>query len=603
MSSTFGGFNTVVRGLYAQQACLDTVGHNISNANTQGYSRQSVNLVTTSPENLYGLYGNNQKGSGVDVASVTRARDAFIDRQYWKETSTQGASQMSVDYLGRIEGVFQEPSDTGVQTTLDKFWSSWQTLSTNASDNGIRTTVRQRGVELADAIQSAAQQLTNMVIDVNTLLDIKVNKVNELSAQISGLNRQIVNIEIGGTDHANDLRDTRDVLVDQLSQLINVNVREDADGNYAIQSGGIPIVSAAGYQKLATQSKNDPDYGYEIKNVIMQGETNPLVFSGGEIKGLLEMRDAVSSTTSSVNGIKGYLKNLETISKFLLTEFNDVHKQGLGSDNSTGYNFFGNEGTDYNAFTPATNTLGWISELKVNPVLFNTANGLDKIAAKTAINNITIQQSNGASGAAKVTSTYSSTTPLTFQVRIATVASGNVSTIEVSTDNGANWSTATEVTPSTTPKTYTLPLPTGTPTTQSVTIQINSNTFNGVGDTYSFSVNQGNAAGNNAVNLSNRLKVDTSTASLGGASLDTYYSSVIGGLGVQSQSAQKITKNQATLIGQIKNWRESVSGVSVDEEMTNMIRFQKGYSAAARMLTTMDEMFDTLIKSTGVVGR
>jgi flagellar hook-associated protein 1 FlgK len=604
MSSTFGGFNTVVRGLYAQQACLDTVGHNISNANTQGYSRQSVNLVTTSPENLYGLYGNNQKGSGVDVASVTRARDAFIDRQYWRETSTQGASQMSVDYLGRIEGVFQEPSDTGVQTTLDKFWSSWQTLSTNASDNGIRTTVRQRGVELADAIQSAAQQLTNMVIDVNTLLDIKVNKVNELSAQISGLNRQIVNIEIGGTDHANDLRDTRDVLVDQLSQLINVNVREDADGNYAIQSGGIPIVSAAGYQKITTQSTNDPDYGYEIKNVVVQGQTNPLVFSGGEIKGLLEMRDAVSNSKTSANGIKGYLKNLENMSKFLLTEFNDVHKQGLGSDNSTGYNFFGNEGTNYNAFTPATNTLGWISELKVNPVLFNTANGLDKIAAKTAINNITIQQSNGASGAAKVTSTYTATTPLTFQVRIDSKSTtGDVNTVSVSTDNGATWSLATEVSPSTTPKTYTLPLPTGTPTTQGVTIQISSNTFNGVGDTYSFSVNQGNAAGNNAVNLSNRLKVDTSTATLGGASLDTYYSSVIGELGVQSQSAQKITKNQATLIGQIKNWRESVSGVSVDEEMTNMIRFQKGYSAAARMITTMDEMFDTLIKSTGVVGR
>ncbi|MDF2636171.1 MAG: flagellar hook-associated protein FlgK [Pelosinus sp.] len=603
MSSTFGGFNTVVRGLYAQQASLDTVGHNISNANTQGYSRQSVNLVTTSPENLYGLYGNNQKGSGVDVASVTRARDVFIDRQYWAETSTKGASQVSVDYLGRIEGVFQEPSDTGIQTTLDKFWSSLQTLSTNASDNGIRTTVRQRGVELADAIQTAAQQLTNMVTDVNSLIDIKVNKINELSSQISGLNRQIVNIEIGGTDHANDLRDTRDVLVDQLSQLININVREDADGNYAIQSGGIPIVSAAGYQKLATQSKNDPDYGYEIKNVVMQGETNPLVFSGGEIKGLLEMRDAVSSTTSSVNGIKGYLKNLETVSKFLLTEFNDVHKQGLGADNSTGYNFFGNEGTDYNAFTPATNTLGWISELKVNPVLFNTANGLDKIAAKTAINNITIQQSNGASGAAKVTSTYTATTPLTFQVRIATASAGDVNTIEVSTDNGANWSAATEVTPSTTPKTYTLPLPTGTPTTQSVTIQISSNTFNAVGDTYSFSVNQGNAAGNNAVNLSNRLKVDTSSANLGGASLDTYYSSVIGALGVQSQSAQKTTKNQETLINQIKNWRESVSGVSVDEEMTNMIRFQKGYSAAARMITAMDEMFDTLIKSTGVVGR
>ena len=113
---------------------------------------------------------------------------------------------------------------------------------------------------------------------------------------------------------------------------------------------------------------------------------------------------------------------------------------------------------------------------------------------------------------------------------------------------------------------------------------------------------QGNASGDNAVNLANRMKIDT-TSTLGGSSLDSFYSSAIATLGVQSQSVTSLTANQKTLVSQITNWRESVSGVNIDEEMTNMIRFQKGYAAAARVLTSMDEILDKLINSTGVVGR
>ena len=113
---------------------------------------------------------------------------------------------------------------------------------------------------------------------------------------------------------------------------------------------------------------------------------------------------------------------------------------------------------------------------------------------------------------------------------------------------------------------------------------------------------QGNAAGDNAVLLANRLKTDTSDI-LGNSSLDTFYGSFIGALGVQSQDAKRQTDNQTALVGQINNWRQSVSGVNMDEEMTNMIRFQQGYNAAARVLTTMDDMLDKLINSTGMVGR
>ncbi|QJW48580.1 flagellar hook-associated protein FlgK [bacterium BFN5] len=442
MRSTFAGLNTVVRGLYAHQISLDTVGHNISNASTDGYSRQMVNLATTKPQTIFGGYASYEVGTGVNVQSITRARDTFVDRQYWKESSSLGYGETLEDTLGKIEGVFNEPTETGIQSVLNKFWSSLQTLSTNASDNGARTAVRERGVELVDAIQHSTQQLKDMVTDINSVLDIKVNNINQITSEIYSLNKQIVNIETGGLNHANDLRDRRDLLVDELSKVSNLNVNEDQYGNYSIQVNGLTLVDGNGYTKLATAKSMDPDYSYEVKNVVIAGTTQNVSFSNGEIKGLLETRDSTES------GVKGYLNKLSTMSKFLLQEFNDVHRDGYGTDNSTGNNFFGDSGVDYATVTTFSNN-DWIKALKVNPDLFNTTNGLAKIAAKTTSD-------------------------------------------------------------------------------------------------------QGNASGDNAVVLSNWLKIETSP-NLGNASLESYYSSMVGALGIQKQSATRLADNQQTLVNQISN--------------------------------------------------
>lgn len=591
MRSTFAGLNTVVRGLYAQQVSLDTVGHNISNAGTDGYSRQMVNLATTNPQTIFGGYASYEVGTGVNVSSITRARDIFVDKQYWKESSSLGYGQTMEEMLGKVEGAFSEPTETGIQTVMNQFWSAWQTLAVNASDSGARTAVRERGVELVDAIQHSTQQLKDMVSDMNSVLDINVNTINQITSEVYSLNKQIVNIEVGGLNHANDLRDRRDLLMDQLTALTNANITEDKYGNYSVQVNGVVLVDGNGVTKLTTQKSMDGDYGYELKNVVIAGTNQPMTFSNGKIKGLLDARE----------GVKEYLNKLSTMSQFLLQEFNDVHRKGFGTDNSTGINFFGDGGTnpDYNSSTFSKGK--WIDELKVNPDLFNSVDGLSKIAAKTAQNTIAVTQSNTTGGAANVTTTGNYTggsTATTVSVRISSVdGSKNVNGIEYSTDGGTTWSVAI---------TSTGPYPADYSFTVkglTVNMQIATATSNANGNTYTFSLSQGNnASGDNAILLSNRLKVDTSL-NLGSASLDTYYSSMIGALGIQKQNAARLTDNQETLVNQIKNWRESTKGVNMDEEMTNMIRFQQGYNAAARILTTMDEMLDKLINGTGVVGR
>ena len=536
MSSAFSGLNTVVRGLTAQQMALNTVGHNISNANTAGYSRQSVAIVASLPETVLGVNGKMQMGTGVDTQSISRARDTFMDLQMWKENTTLGYSQTQEDLMSQIEGVFSVSSTTGMQTVLDHFWSAWQTLGTNASDDSTRNLVLQRGNELASTIQQAATQLRDQVGSINTDLRLEVDAVNQITSDILALNKKISMSELAGSGAANDLRDRRDLLVDQLSEYVNIQVAEDRDSNYIIQAGSVTLVNSHKTTELTVATRKDPDYDYEVLDI--QANGIDVDFANGSLKAMTEMRD------NEEYGIKGYMDDLSTMSEFLLKDFNAIHRAGYG-ENSTendtpadgdGNNFFGGpvagetiapETRDYYV-DPLTSKGDWITALAVSSKLLDQTSaipGLQLIAAKT--------------------------------------------------------------------------LP---------------NTNNVPGHTDDV---QGNASGDNAVRLSQALRMNVAsedpeqrllptglTPTLGAtASLNSFLSGVIGTLGIQKASVSRVVDNQKTLVDQIENWRQSTSGVNMDEEMSDMIRFQKGYNATARMITTMDEMYDKLINSTGVVGR
>ena len=613
MGSTFGGLNTLVRGLNANQVSIDTVGHNISNAGTAGYSRQRVNLVTTPSQTFYGSRGSYQLGTGVDIQSITRSRDTFVDRQMWQESASLGYGEATHDMLKRVEGVFAEPTDTGIQTVLNKFWTSWQNLSTNASNESVRTAVRQRGVELVDAVQQSTKQLKDMVTDINSTLEIKVDQVNRITSEIAALNHQVALIEVGGQNHANDLRDRRDYLTDQLSKLMKVNVYEDKDGNFNINSGNLTLVSGTDSVTLDTAmdkgSSTFTYYGIEVNKIII-AENSQLGsrgkdanFIGGEITGLLEARDSTDS------GVRAYLDQVDTISKFLLTDFNAVQKSGYGLDDSTGILFFGEQANaaDYvnPTWKPADYKGGWIGQLTVNSVLFNPADGLQKIAAKTQPGTMAVTQNHLAAGALSVNGSYTGPGNQTYVVRTDTTdASGNVLTASYSTDNGTTWTAATkDATVTTAPFTFKL----NNGVTVNIVTKLGNAGWTSPGpttpaDTYTFKPTQGNASGDNAILLGNRLKTDKRDM-LGKATLDTYYNAMTGAMGVQIQNAERLVANQTTLISQVTNWREATSGVNSDEEMSNMIRFQKGYSAVSRVVTAIDEMLDKLINSTGVVGR
>ncbi|WP_371362990.1 hypothetical protein SRRS_39880 [Sporomusa rhizae] len=631
MRSTFAGLNTVVLGLAAQKLSLDTVGHNVANANTDGYSRQRVNLVTSYPQSIYTGAGRSQIGTGVLGQSITRIRDTFMDQQMWKESSTLGYGETLLGNLNKIQGVFSDPNtDTGMQSVLDSFWKSWNSLAEDGSNNGARKVVRERGVELVDAIQHASTQLQNMVSDINSVLKIRVDTVNQITSEMLSLNKQIMQVEASGTDHANDLRDRRDLLVDQLSKMMNVRVTEEKNGTYTVQSSGVTLVDANNITKLVTKSKKDPDYGYEVVNIYTEQDQKddtkpPINFTDGEIKGLIDSRDKTADSTTGNSresdiSAKAYLNKLSKMSQFLLQEFNSVHRDGYGlSDDDTGYNFFGVskpnppavDNTDYSNSTNFTALFGheptakdWIDQLRVNEDMFNSVNGLNHIAAKTKVGSLTVSQSDPSAPKIRLGGDYPAgvSLPANYTVTVNRNADGTISNVSYSyKDSKGVDSGAINVTPPFSESANgTTKISLG-----SLSITVDTKNTKGTACTYTFTTlkeAQNNAAGDNATNMYNRLKQDIS-ATLESSSLDTFYGSVIGALGVQTQNIGRLKTNQTTLVNQITNWRSSVSGVNLDEDLSDMIRFQKGYNSAARILTAMDEMLDKLINGTGAVGR
>ncbi|MBP2630544.1 MAG: flagellar hook-associated protein FlgK [Firmicutes bacterium] len=518
MRSTFAGINTMVRGLNTSQLQLDTVGHNITNADTTGYSRQTANTVATPSQTIYGSSGTLQVGTGVDTKSITRARDIYADRQYWQENSNTEYNKAKQTSYDSIEAIFDENDSSGLSTVLSAFWKDCKNLSTNASDYSTRVVLRDAGKELVTKIQDSTSQLQDAITNNNDSIKLKVESVNQLTSAIYDLNKQIVRAEAtGGT--ANDMRDSRDALVDKLSALVNVSVTEKNNGSYSITSNGNTLVDEDGHTDLDTTTTANNDYGVQDITIIVKSTGTTYSATSGELKGLQD------STTEA----KSYIDNLTTMSSYLLTTFNTAHKAGYGIDSSetTGLNFFcGTSGstTDYSSLAYNSTSGTWqmtvsgvTTDVNRTDILnnylnvnsdFDATGGTDLIAAKTA---------------------------------------------KKSTTSGT-------------------------------------------------STGQDTASGDNATILGNLIGSTASTM-LGNVTLTSYYSGVMGKLGVDAQAVDRKVTTQDAIMTQVENSRESTAGVNTNEELTNMIKFQQGYSASSRCLTTMDEMLDKLINSTGTVGR
>jgi flagellar hook-associated protein 1 FlgK len=226
MSSTFHGIETAKRSLFTQMAALNTTGQNIANANTPGFSRQVVNMSASIPMEAMAMNRSNtpgQLGTGVEVTSITRVRQSFLDDQFRNENNSLGNWSIQSDTLDKLQSIINEPSDSGLSKVLNNFWSSWSDLSKDPENATGRKIVSENTKALTDALNQTSKQLSDLSNDLTTNIQVKTTEINSTVSTIANLNSEIQRIE-GLGDNANDLRDQRDLLTDNLSKIANIQV-------------------------------------------------------------------------------------------------------------------------------------------------------------------------------------------------------------------------------------------------------------------------------------------------------------------------------------------------------------------------------------------
>ncbi|RKY63848.1 MAG: flagellar hook-associated protein FlgK, partial [Candidatus Latescibacterota bacterium] len=310
--------------LELQQYGIQVTGHNIANANTEGYTRQRVVSEARAPlETPYGMLG-----TGVQVAEIERTRERFLDEQVRTASEDLGKWAQAERALSEVEGVFAEPSEGGLNSLLREFWDSWRALADNPEDYAARQVVLGKAETLVDAFHRLDRQLREVQYNMNFLVDSKVEEINRIAGRIAELNVQILYIESRGSQ-ANDDRDRRDLLLDELSKLVDVQVVEGSDGMVNVFLDGRPLVEGKEVFELDTLPVAEE--GHPVEKVIWKQGAREVQISGGELGGILEVRD---------DKINAYLDRLDRLARTLAEEVNSIHRNGYTLNGATDVDFF-----------------------------------------------------------------------------------------------------------------------------------------------------------------------------------------------------------------------------------------------------------------------
>ena len=246
------------RALLTNQDAMGVIGHNLANVNTEGYSRQRANLTAHTPMDDVN-YG--QLGTGVQIESVTRARNALLDSQYRDETSHLAQYEKQNEALTQIENVFNDPSDFGMASVMLDFWNAWGDLANDPESYSARIQLREKAGVLVDSFVSADENLRMIENQLNNEFNNLIDKVNRLSSQIANLNLEIASVE-GGGQNANDLRDQRDLILDQLAEIVDIKFAEQGNGAMNVYLDSKILVQDGSTKEVAarTNSRNGVVY-------------------------------------------------------------------------------------------------------------------------------------------------------------------------------------------------------------------------------------------------------------------------------------------------------------------------------------------------------
>lgn len=550
--------NTAKWALLAQQTALEITGQNIANVNNPDYNRQEVFLEAQTPVNE----GRYFIGTGVRVAGVERRFDRYIFSQRLESNSLfsgWGARELG---MGRIESILNESGESGISAGIAELFQAFYDLSTDPSGMAQRSDITEKAKSLAGMVSYAAAELQNTRRDTDWQITGKIPEINNITEQIAQLNKLIHETETNGAV-ANDYRDSREALLMKLSGIVDISYFEQSNKEIVVvMNGGRSLVVGQSSFTLSTRTNSlDPQVS-DIMWADAGGNQTDITseFTGGSLGAWIELRDI---------DLPGILNNLNTLAASIVKEVNRLHSSGYGLDGSTGVDFFTQltPGGKASTLNVGTGVLG--AGTVTNPEIVD----LDRYritfdgAGNYSVFNI---DENAASG----TYTFSSGTPLSFfqqrgfDISITGAPSASDS-FEISASDNAAFN-------------------------MSVSAQVQNNPSSIAAGT---TTNSGD--GEIARRIADLQYGRTIGGYFGAASglftFDDFLGSLVGEIGSQAQAAQSGRALQESTDNQLSNLREQVSGVSLDEETINLIKYQSAYEAAAKMISVIDEMLQTLL--------
>ncbi len=567
------GLDTAVKALRAHQLAVDVAAHNIANAQTPGFSRQRVLLRPIGLESSAwsardSLLG--KPGFGVDARDVHRIRDAFMDFQARQALSDRGRHAAFATPLRNAETVFNDPSDDGLSALLARFWAAWHDVANEPESSAARTALVHAAQTFTIRVQAAYADLDLQRRNLNQQVRALADEINAHAREIASLNLQIKQVELNG-DRANDLRDRRDLLLDKLAELASIQYAESETGEVSIYLGAHElVVGTTARTIIAGPDTADPT----MTKLTWQVDGFDVVASGGRLKGVLDARD---------QALPDLMRKLDFFAIGIINGVNTIHRQGYGLDNTTGLDFLLGTGA---------------ADLRLNPVLAAnphqiatsataSAPGDASIALRIAGLELRPNMVAGIPATSLVTGeTLSPGVTLTGLSVAGSLQPGNYTIVENPPASG------------------TLELqydgsPIGT---------YNAAAISAPGGTITFT-NGSTVVATLHVAVSGPYSAAQQVADLTSPGNDTirievapgdYYGNLVAVLGADVNRALGMEQSSGLLVDHLDTMRQAAHGVNIDEEVTSLQAAQHAYNAAARVITVIDDMLDTLINRTGV---
>ncbi len=588
--SLMSGLYVGVSGLNASQNSLNATAHNLANAETKGYVRQQV----VQADGVYLNWGMNhistfQTGIGTNIAAVRQVRDIFLDRAYRTESGREGYYEVQYEAVQEVESLFGEMEGVAFQDTLEKFWRSLQELSKEPDSIVKRTAIIQTAVSFIEHAENISKQLNDYQVNLNTQIVNKVDRINKIAAEISDLNKTIRKYESNGMERANDYRDRRNLLLDELGEIARITYRENADGVVTVNLEGVQLVTEENTYKMGLEKINPSsdmlkpmwestgDDVYDLSKITSGGKETDI----GSLKGLLIARgDKAAKYTDIPNsnntdpaynypGRLDYYNNqvepyvimtvqaqFDQLIHGIVTTMNDIlsPNKEVTVANATTFTFA--DGTSLSVpaggkikiLDSANAPVGMDNDETMGEALFNRKS-MDRYKEIDENDYGIDLDGDGVLGKVKIymeedeTDNYSLFT--LGEIEVNPNILNNYSLIPLSVKGGTeeyDIKIAEKLV-----EAWQEPFATLSPNT------LTKNNFNG------------------------------------------YYTAFMGNIATRGEQYYTMTVNQKSMVASIESQREQVIGVSTDEELTNLIKYQHAYNASARYITVIDSMLEHLI--------